>query len=227
MPFDQNKFNQFVLDQGIVGFFPQPIKLVSGRMSSWYVNWRNVSSDVFSMDQLVQFVLAFVKEKKIPVHCFYGTPDGATKLAVLCQFQWAKKQSDYGPAKYPLAMGRKTPKDHGDPKDRLFVGAPSGQVVVLEDVTTTGGSLLKTVQKLREQDIEVTAAIALTNRNEVMDDGRHVRDALADMGVAYHCMSQGIQLLPLAFQQLQPGKKIAQSIKAEFDEFGEQPVSLS
>ena len=130
MPFNQSAFNRFILDQDIVGFFPKPIKLSSGRMSSWYVNWRNVSSDVFAMDELSDFVLSFLADQKVAFDCLYGTPDGATKLAVLCQYKWAKQQPHFGPGKYVLAMGRKTPKDHGEPKDR-FCGAP-GKVVVLK-----------------------------------------------------------------------------------------------
>ena len=224
--FDQQGFNTFVIDQKILGFFPQPIKLVSGRLSSWYVNWRNVSNDVYLIDQLSDYVLSFVQQQNIPVDCFYGTPDGATKLAVLCQYKYAKSQSDYAMGKYPLSMGRKVPKDHGDPKDRYFVGAPQGKVVVLEDVTTTGGSLLKAVQTLKDMQVEVTAAVALTNRNENMDDGRHVSLALQDLGVAYYALSQGLDLLPQIYAQQQPGEVIAQSIREEFDQYGQGKINL-
>jgi orotate phosphoribosyltransferase len=226
MSFSQDVFDSFIIEQGIVGFFPQPIKLVSGRFSSWYVNWRNVSSDVYQMDKLSDFVLDFLRDHKLKPHCIYGTPDGATKLAVLCQDKWAKQQKDYGPGKYPLAMGRKTPKDHGEAKDRFFVGAPSGKVVVLEDVTTTGGSLLKTISNLIDLEIEVSAAIALTNRNEVMDDGRHISKVLQEMKVPYFAMSEGVQLLPLAFSKALPSNKIRQSILKEFKQYGEKEIHL-
>lgn len=224
--FNQQKFNQFILEQGILGFFPKPIKLVSGRTSSWYVNWRNVSNDVYLIDQLSDFVLSYVQQQSIEINCFYGTPDGATKLAVLCQYKFAKSQPDFKSNQYTLAMGRKTPKDHGEPKDRFFVGAPQGRVVVLEDVTTTGGSLLKAVQSLLDLNIQVSAAIALTNRNENMDNGQHVSDVLADLGVKYYSLSQGLDLLPVVFKRKSPGKKIKQSIIDEFNKYGQQPIKL-
>lgn len=224
--FDQQKFNAFILDQKIVGFFPQPIKLVSGRMSSWYVNWRNIAADVHAIDQLSDFLLAFVADQKIAFDCFLGTPDGATKLAVLAQFKWAKSQPDYGHKKYLLPMARKTAKDHGEPKDRFFVGAPEGKVIVIEDVTTTGGSLLKTVQSLLDMKIEVVCALALTNRNEVMDDGRHVSTVLAENGVQYLAMSSGLELLPLAYKRQQPGEQTKESIMQEFSEFGTAPITF-
>jgi len=218
--FDQQKFNNFVLDQGIVGFFPRPIKLVSGRFSSWYVNWRNVAGDVFLLDQLSDFLLSFVASANLEFDCFYGTPDGATKLAVLAQYKWAKSQPNYADKHFCLPMGRKTPKDHGEAKDRFFVGAPEGKVIVLEDVTTTGGSLLKSVNNLLDAGIEVVAAIALTNRNELMDDGLHVSQALAKRGVNYLAMSEGVSLLPLALN------RIKGPILEEFKQYGQKELKF-
>lgn len=224
--FSQKEFNQFVLDNKIVGFFDQPIKLVSGRTSTWYVNWRNISSDVFLIDQLSEYVLAFCRQKNLEQDCFYGTPDGATKLAVLCQYKWASQQTDYGPGKYVLAMGRKNPKDHGEPKDRFFVGAPTGKTVVIEDVTTTGGSLIKAVANLQESGIEVVAALALTSRNEITDDRRPVQEVLQEMGVPYLAMSQALELLPAIVKQTKATPEIRQSIIEEFKEYGEQAIKL-
>jgi len=224
MKFNQEEFNRFIIDQKIVGFFEKPIKLVSGRESVFYANWRNVAEDVFLMDKLSDFLLAFVADKNLEVDCFFGTPDGATKLAVITQYKFAKAQKDYGEGKYPLAMGRKTPKDHGEEKDRYFVGAPMGKVVVLEDVTTTGGSLLKSVKGLVDMGIEVVAAVALTNRNEVMDDGRHVREALAELGVDYLGMSQAKELLPMIWKEKGSLEELRGEIDEEFGKYGEEPI---
>ena len=224
--FSQKKFNQFVLNSGIIGFFAKPIKLVSGRTSSWYVNWRNVASDVFLIDQLSDFVIDFCRFKKIEHDCLYGTPDGATKLAVLCQYKWAKKQKKFQPGRHILAMGRKTPKDHGEPKDRFFVGAPSGRVVVLEDVTTTGGSLIKTVATLKKMRIKVAAALALTSRNEKTEDNRSVAEVLKKLGVKYLAMSHALELLPMIVKQKKISRKIHQSIIDEFKQYGESGIDL-
>ena len=42
----------------------------------------------------------------------------------------------------------------------------------------------------------MVAAVALTNRNQLTDEGVHVRDQLSDLGVAYYAMSSGLELLP-------------------------------
>lgn len=217
--FSQAAFDQFIVQHGIVGFFPQPIKLVSGRESCWYVNWRTIASDVFLIDQLSDFVLQFVAAQGIEVDCYYGTPDGATKLAVLCQYKFASAQPDFVEGKYPLAMGRKTPKDHGQPQDRFFVGAPRGKVIIMEDVTTTGGSLFKSVKQLQEAGVEIVASLALTDRDENMDDGRHVRDALADLGVRHLAMSHAVDLLPQVVAQQGISDELRTSIHAEFTRY--------
>jgi orotate phosphoribosyltransferase len=63
---------------------------------------------------------------------------------------------------------RKDAKDHGS--KRLLEGdtrLPSGaSLVILEDVTTTGGSTLKAVAKLREAGYHVAGVIALVDRLE-------------------------------------------------------------
>lgn len=165
--FNQDGFNGFVLDNGVVGFFETPIRLKSGRASNWYVNWRNVAEDVFLLDELTDYVIAFALDLGLEPDCFYGVPEGATKLGVLTQYKWARGSSDYAPHSHALPMGRGKPKDHGAPKDKYFVGEPRGKTIVLEDVTTTGGSLLTTIDSLTEAEIPIVAALGLTNRMEL------------------------------------------------------------
>ena len=120
------------------------------------------------MDQLTDFVLSFVQHKSISVNTFYGVPEGATKLGLITQFKFAKLQG-IKKHRHQLAMGRAKPKDHGDPKDRYFVGAPKGSICVLEDVTTTGGSAIKAVEKLREAGYVVDRVVTIIDREEGAD----------------------------------------------------------
>ena len=92
-------------------------------------------------------------------------------------------------------MGRAKPKDHGDPKDRYFVGSPTGNICILEDVTTTGGSLIDCIKHLQEMGHHICAAIGLTNRDEFRDDKKTVKEALSDLGVPYYEMSNAKTLL--------------------------------
>jgi orotate phosphoribosyltransferase len=71
---------------------------------------------------------------------------------------------------------RKDAKDHGSKRDiegdtRLASGA---SLVILEDVTTTGGSTLKAVEKLRAAGYRVSGVVALVDR---LEGGREAIEA--------------------------------------------------
>jgi len=71
---------------------------------------------------------------------------------------------------------RKDAKDHGS--KRLVEGdtrlAPNASLVILEDVTTTGGSTLKAVEKLRAAGYQVAGVITLVDR---LEGGREAIEA--------------------------------------------------
>ena len=213
--FNQQEFNNFVIENNVIGFFETPITLKSGRVSNWYVNWRTPTTDALLLEKIAQFVIAFTKKHGLTPTCFYGVPEGATKLGVITQYIWAKKS---GNTKLP--MGRGKPKEHGAVKDRFFVGQPEGDVIVLEDVTTTGGSLLTTLKSLKEANINVIAAFGLTNRNEKRDDGTSVKEAVEELGVQYFSLSNASDLLPELIKQTSPDTSIVESVKRYFQRYG-------
>ena len=226
MSWDKNKFNSFIIENNIIGFFEKPLKLKSGRDSYWYVNWRNIAEDTYLIDKLTDYLIDFVNSLELKPDCFYGVPEGATKLGIITQFKWAKIQSDYGQNVYKLVMGRAKPKEHGDPKDKYFLGIPNGNVIILEDVTTTGGSLLQTINSLKDIGINIIAAIGLTNRNELRDDGKSVEQIILDKNVKYYSMSNAIELLPKIYKKLKPGEFIAKNIENYFKKYGIAEIKL-
>jgi orotate phosphoribosyltransferase len=224
--FNQGEFNKFIEDSGVYGFFEEAITLKSGRKSHFYANWRNVVEDVYLTEQLANYVIAFAKENNLEVETFYGVPEGATKLGIITQFLFAKQKDDYGKASAVLAMGRAAPKDHGAPKDKFFVGVPKGKTIVIEDVTTTGGSLITTLNGLKETGIDVVGVISLTNRMEKRDDGKSVKEAIEELGIKFYNMSTAIDLLPIMYSKLSPGEEIGKEIEKEFEEFGVEKIHL-
>lgn len=219
----QNFINFAVHEQvpSVVGIFPDKRTLKSGRESLWYVNWRGPSSDVHAINRLADFVLDFAEEKLIHPDCFYGVPEGATKIGVITQFKHVLERKRGNPV-LPFGRGG-APKGHGDPRDSYFVGAPSGSVLMIEDVTTTGLSLLEEICKLKRlPDVNVIGALALTNRlertphdgvdkPEIVDAfgrayeqlsgqkydgrGRGVEAVLSEIGIPYFALSTGRDLL--------------------------------
>ncbi len=224
--FNQNNFNDFIVNNNIVGFFEKPITLKSGRISNWYANWRNVVEDVYLTEQLADFIIEFAKENNFNPDCFYGVPEGATKTGIIAQYKWAKQQSNYGQNTHVLPMGRKVPKGHGEAKDRFFVGAPKGKVVVIEDVTTTGGSLIENLTNLKEMGIEIQCALALFNRMEKRDDEKSVQEKVNEMGIEYIAMSKATEILPKVIKKTNPSEGIVQELKKYFEQYGIEKLEV-
>lgn len=165
--FNKKEFIDFALENRVVGFKAPPFELNSGRISSWYVNWRNILKDVYKSDILTDYIIAFTDSLELNPDTFHGVREGASLLGALTQYKWAKQSKNYGPESHSFSMGRGKSKDHGDPKDKDFVGYPKGKIIVLEDVTTTALSLLEEIVKIREAgEAEIIAVYGLTNRME-------------------------------------------------------------
>ncbi|MFA4874023.1 MAG: hypothetical protein WC956_03580 [bacterium] len=224
--FDRGLFNQFIIENHVVGFFDQPITLKSGRKSNWYVNWRTVSGDAFLIDRLADFLIDFARDAALEPDAFYGVPEGASKLGIIATYKWAKHSPGFGPGSHMLPMGRGKAKEHGAPEDRFFLTAPRGRIVVVEDVTTTGQSLLAALDQLRVIGVKVLAAIGLTNRMERRDDGTSVEDAVKMRGVPYLELSRATEFLPAAYREFKPGEQIGREIEREFAEYGVEPLKL-
>ena len=215
--FDQSKFNDFLIQNDVIGFFETPITTKSGRLTNWYANWRSITEDVYLTDVLTDFILDFVQTNGIEFDCLYGVPEGATKTALVAQFKWAKGQADFAKRSHVLSMGRAKPKDHGAPQDTHFVGAPHGKVVVLEDVTTTGGSLITNLEKLQEMGVNVVCALALFNRMEKRDDGKSVQEKIEEMGIQYISMSNAVEVLPGVVEKHQPSDEVIHALQKYFE----------
>jgi orotate phosphoribosyltransferase len=133
----------------------EPIyKLVSGRMSQFYVNCKPVTLCARGM------FLA-------------GLTFGADPLAVATAFASELKSRPINAFSI-----RKTRKDHG--MIRWIEGdvQPGERVAIIDDVATTGGSTIKAIERARSEGLEVVRAVILVDRQEGGIDNirRHVPD---------------------------------------------------
>lgn len=220
---NKRNFIDFIIENNVIGFPEKPIILKSGRASAFYINWRTVAEDVFLLDQLTDYLISFIKYLKLEPDCFYGVPEGATKLAIITQFKWAKSQSNYEAGAFSLPMGRGKAKDHGAPKDRFFLGFPKGDVVLIEDVSTTGQSLIKTAEVLQDLDVKIISVVGLTNREEISEDGTYFEDILLKKGLKYHAMSNITDIL--SHMNLNP--KIKRLIEIYYRNYGKREFKLN
>lgn len=133
-----------------VGFsFTEPITFKSGILSPVYVDNRRLPFFPESWEVVLQGLANLASEKKFDVLAGIetaGIPHSAALGYML---------------KKPSVFIRKKIKDHGT-KSRVEGGAVSGkQVLLLEDLVTTGGSCLAGVEALRESGASVRDCIAI------------------------------------------------------------------
>ena len=228
--FNQEEFIKFALDHvlsyGLVDFPENATEFSSGRKGHCKINWRKVMNNVALMDRVSDYVIGFALDEGLNPDCFYGVPEGTSKLGLLTQDKWAKSQPDFGVKPYSLPMGRGKPKERGPIEEREFNGIPGGDVVVLEDVATTVESVLKEIQRIRAVPEKVIGVVVLTDRLELRDDGRSAREAVESLGVSYHALSTAFQLIPRAYQLLCPKEEIAIKVEQYYERYGIQPLKL-
>jgi orotate phosphoribosyltransferase len=226
----RSSFADFILNYDIIGFFDNPVTLKSGRSSHFYVNWRRATTDAWLLDELTDYVAEFIAKSDLKWDCIYGVPEGASKTALITAFKLAKAAFGYEKGSHVLAMGRGQPKSHGSPEDRYFIGMPKGRTIVLEDTSTTGLSLIKTIKQLQAAEVDVTAAISITDRMEKREDGLSVSEAIAkECGdhITYVAMTRATDLLPFAALRINPSEKVRRALTTEFDDHGVAPINWS
>ena len=143
------------------------ITLASGRKSDFYFNLKPTMLDPEGATLLAELTYEALKDDNLDF--IGGLEMGAVPLAgALAQISWIKG--------HPIAafFVRKKPKEHG--AKLAIEGLPRGEtlegkrVVIVEDVTTTGGSAMKAVEAVRETGAEVVLVLTMVDREEGADD---------------------------------------------------------
>ena len=146
-------------------------KLASGVSSPFYVDCRILMAHPGPRALVAQ--LAFEAMQDLPVDCIGGLELGAISIATAVSDQAHRNGKDWR-----TFVVRKQAKDHGT--GRLIEGAaqPGDRAVVVDDVLTSGGSVIKAVQVAREAGLTVFHALVIVDRQE--QDGRK---KVEDLGV--------------------------------------------
>jgi len=226
MGFDREAFLSFLVSEGVVGVFPEGRRLSSGRISHWYANCRILGDRVETIERLGCFLLDFVEEKEIRFDCFLGVPEGGTKLAVIADYLKGKRE---GNPRQPVVMLRGRPKEHGDPRDRLLLGplAEGDRVVLLEDVVTTGGSVLRVIGEMRSMGVEVCAVVSLVDRMEKTVRGVPAAEEVErEGGVPFYAMSAAEDLLPRFLASSPQASETVRKIEEDFARYGTRALRL-
>lgn len=154
-------------------YSPEPtFKLVSGRMSQFYVNCKPTVMDPRGMFLTGHLMYAALED--LHPAGVGGLTFGADPIAMATAFVSGLKNN-------PIAAFsiRKTKKDHGIAKWIEGDLSPAARVVVIDDVATTGGSTIQAVARARDEGLEVVRVVVLVDRQEGGLD--NIRNHVADV----------------------------------------------
>src|SRR5581483_8025167 len=134
-------------------------KLTSGKMSSFYIDCKKVSLDPEGAFLIGQQI--FDRIKQLPVEGVGGMTLGADPIATAVSIVSLLKNKPI-----PAFIVRKEPKGHGSEQQVEGDLKPGAKVVVVEDVVTTGGSTVRTLEALKKAGYSVLKVISLIDRKE-------------------------------------------------------------
>ena len=134
-------------------------KLVSGRMSKFYVNCKPTTMHhrgMFLTGHLMYDAFAYAD-----VEAVGGLTFGADPIAVATAFA-----SELGGGAIKAFSIRKKLKDHGIPNWIEGDVEPGTLVAIIDDVVTTGGSTIKAIKRARKSGLTVVKTVILVDRQE-------------------------------------------------------------
>jgi orotate phosphoribosyltransferase len=143
------------------------VKLASGRTSTYYFNMKPTMLDAEGAHVIATLILSAIAGLKADL--IGGLEMGAVPLAAAVA---AVSHAEGSPIN--AFFVRKQAKEHGTKS--LIEGLPNGEslkgrrVVVVEDVTTTGGSAIKAAEALRAEGAEVVGVVTVIDREEGAGD---------------------------------------------------------
>jgi orotate phosphoribosyltransferase len=146
-----------------------PTKLASGRVSTFYFNMKLTLSQPEALRLVGELVYEALKDELCDM--IGGLEMGAVPVLNAVAYASADKRP------LPLFWVRKQPKEHGAMQaieGEAFERLAGRAAVVLEDVTTSGGSALKAIAAARSAGVRVAKVVTLVDRDEGAEDAlRH------------------------------------------------------
>ncbi len=141
--------------------------LASGKQSDLYIDCRVTALDPFGAAMIGDLgwhaVRSKIHSENLSIQSIGGMTLGADPISLAIGMSSARTHPDEALQVFTV---RKEPKGHGIGKQIEGNFAPGQNVIVVDDVITTGGSTLKAIDAIEREGGHVKFAIVLVDREE-------------------------------------------------------------
>lgn len=159
--------------------------LTSGKLSSYYVDLRIVPSlpDIFR--EVIHAYVFLIRQHVPPSHIdgIAGIPTAGLTYATAVSYELSK----------PLIYVRKEERKHGTAKEVEGLMSPGQKFVIVDDVITTGQSIISAVDSVRRSGGTVERAVVLIDR---LEGGK---ENLAKTGVSLVPLTSIVEITDLLY----------------------------
>jgi orotate phosphoribosyltransferase len=124
--------------------------LTSGAVSDYYIDIKKASTNPEILKKIVKAMAEYAKGYEI----IAGMEIGAIPLVVALSLE----------TNIPYVIIRKEKREHGTSKQIEGGEIKNKKVLIVEDVTTSGGSVVKTIQIIRENQGKVDEVLVVVDR---------------------------------------------------------------
>ena len=175
--------------------------LASGKDSSYYIDLRLVPSFPHQFRKMIKNLQNLIIEK-IGLDDFdslASVPTGGLVVTSALAIETIK----------PLIYVRNKPKEHGTTKSIEGKISAGMKVVMVDDVMTTGTSVLNGIKQLKESGLSISDVFVIINRLEGADK------VFSNMGVQIHQLTDILEITNILFQEKLISKEIFEKIKKQ------------
>ena len=179
------EFSAFLYEKKIIRF--GDFTLASGKKSPYYIDLRLVPSFPIYYRKMIKGLQNLIAEDVglENFHSLVSVPTGGLVVAASLAIEIVK----------PIIYVRKEAKEHGTGKAVEGVTCQDMKLLMIEDVVTSGGSVINAIKSIKAEKMKVTDAYAVVDRME------GATEALQAEGVKLHSLLTIKQIAESLFEQ--------------------------
>jgi|TARA_B100000953_G_scaffold25923_1_gene21016 orotate phosphoribosyltransferase len=196
------EFATFLYKNGIIQF--GDFTLTSGKNSSYYIDLRLVPSYPHQFRKMIKNLQNLIIEKTglDNFDSLASVPTGGLVVTSALAIEIVK----------PLIYVRNKPKEHGTTKSIEGKISTGMKVVMIDDVMTTGTSVLNGIRQLKEAELSISDLYVIINRLEGADK------VLADEGIRIHQLTDILEITNILFKEKLVSEEMLEKIKNQVNQ---------